>query len=70
MAIVFVHVREKVSDMWKSHKMEFSRIPCIGEHLVLGATSDWYQVQVVVHCPFEDTEFDAEIYATNVDHLV
>lgn len=69
METVFVHVRQKASDMWKNQKMEFSRIPCVGEHLVLSATSDWYQVQVVVHCPFEGAEFEAEVYATKVDHL-
>ena len=69
MATVLVHTRNNTKEKWQNQKMEFSRIPCEGEHLVLSATSDWYQVQVVVHCPFEGAEFDSEVYATKVNHL-
>ena len=69
MAKIFVHVRDNASEMWKNEPMVFQRIPSVGEHVVLSATSAWYRVETVVHCPYEGAEFDAELYAIKVDHL-
>ena len=69
MANVFVHVKDSVDDLWTNQQMEFDRIPGVGEYVVLKFDSPWYEVHLVVHCPYEGAEYDAEIYAVRVNHL-
>lgn len=65
--IVFLHTREKGSFEWINEIREFARIPIVGEYLALDVSSPWYQVQLVVHTPFE-CDCEAEVYAIEVDH--
>jgi hypothetical protein len=65
---VFLHTRSYGKLDWRNEDRDFARIPTIGEYLTRHVTSPWYQVQIVVHTPFE-CEFDAEVYAVEVDHL-
>ncbi len=65
---VFLHTRTHGQSDWTNENRDFARIPFIGEHLTLSSTSEWYQVQLVVHLPF-DGDLDAEVYAVQVDHM-
>jgi len=64
---VFLHTRSKGKHDWKNESRQFGRLPVVGEYVALEATSPWYQVQLVVHCPFE-ADYEAEVYAVEVDH--
>jgi hypothetical protein len=64
---VFLHTRTPHERDWKNESRDFARIPVVGEFVVTSSCSPWYQVELVVHCPFE-CEFDAEVYAVEVDH--
>jgi hypothetical protein len=50
------------------HREPVSATSSVGEYLATATTSDWYKVELVVHCPFE-AEFAAEVYAVRVDHM-
>ncbi len=65
---VFLHTRSEGKTDWKNENRDFARIPNTGEHLSLSSDSPWYEVQLVVHTPF-DTDIEAEVYAVEVDHL-
>lgn len=65
---VFVHIPDGRGN-WRNERRAFARVPSIGEHLVLSDRGNWHQVRVVVHCPFEGADFDAEIYAVPADHV-
>lgn len=66
---VFLHTRSQGKRDWKNESREFGRLPVVGEYLALEWNSPWYQVQLVVHCPFESADYEAEVYAVEVDHL-
>lgn len=66
---VFLHTRSQGKMDWKNESRELARLPVVGEFLVLDWNSPWYQVQLVVHCPFESADYEAEVYAVKVDHL-
>jgi len=68
MVRVFLHTHPPGSSQWRTEHREFFRIPIVGEYLTLAVTSPWYRVAVVVHTPFSD-QFEAELYAVEVDHL-
>jgi hypothetical protein len=65
-ANVFLHTRESPRDPWQNTARSFLRLPVVGEHLATESDSPWYEVQLVVHAPFDST-YDAEVYATKVD---
>ncbi len=65
---VFLHTRTEGMADWTNEYRDFARIPAVGEYLTLSSTSEWYEVQLVVHIPF-DAECDAEVYAVQVDHM-
>ena len=65
---VFLHTRSDGMSDWKNEDRDFARIPNIGEYLSLSSDSPWYEVQLVVHTPFE-TSYDAEVFAVEVDHM-
>ena len=68
MAKVFLHTKDSKDDDWNNNEFrEFSRIPLLNEYIALDSNSEWYQIQLVVHCPFE-CSCDAEIYAIKVDY--
>lgn len=66
---VFLHTRSPQERDWKNESRDFARIPVVGEFTATSSSSPWYQVELVVHCPFEG-EFDAEVYAVEVDRHV
>lgn len=66
---VFLHTRSQGKIDWKNESREFGRLPVVGEFLALDWNSPWYEVQLVVHCPFESADYEAEVYAVKVDHL-
>lgn len=51
---------------WNNSAREFLRLPVVGEFVTTGITSPWYQVELVVHCPFDAT-YAAEVWAVKVD---
>lgn len=66
---VFVHTQtESGKGNWVNQSLEFLRLPIVGEYIALSMESQWYRVDLVVHCPF-DCEYVAELYATKVDYL-
>ena len=65
---VFLHTRHHGKSSWTNETYDFARLPTVGEYLATAETSDWYKVQLVVHCPFP-CDCDAEVYAVAVDPL-
>lgn len=66
---VFVHTQsEKGKRDWSNEGRDFLRLPVVGEYFTLSFDGEWHIVDLVVHCPFE-SEYDAEIYGTKVNHL-
>ena len=65
---VFTHVRTEACMDWENTYQEFGRVPVVGEYFALHGAGPWYQVQLVVHTPFENN-LDAEVYAVVVDSL-
>lgn len=63
---VFLHTRKPQGRDWTNESRDFGRLPVVGEFVATSSSSPWYQVELVVHCPF-DCEFDAEVYAVEVD---
>jgi hypothetical protein len=63
---VFLHVRSPGKMDWENSGREFLRLPVVGEYLATSSDSAWYQVELVVHCPFS-AEYTAEVYAVKVD---
>ncbi len=67
-AQVFLHTYDAPGAEPRNEGRVFLRLPTVGEYVTLSPTSDWYEVTLVVHCPFEAT-YAAEVYARRVDHL-
>lgn len=65
---VFLHTRAHGSMSWKNEGRTFLRLPVVGEYVCTDETSEWYEVQLVVHCPFE-AQYAAEVFCVQVDHL-
>jgi len=65
---VFLHTRHQGKRDWNNESREFGRLPVVGEFVAPDWNSEWYQVQLVLHCPFE-AEYEAEIYAVEIDHI-
>jgi hypothetical protein len=68
MSKVFLHTRSQGQKDWINTSREFLRLPVVGEYLATSASSSWYKIELVVHCPFE-AEYSAEIYAVEVNHM-
>ena len=67
---VFLHTRTPQQRDWLNEERKFGRIPVVGEFVATSSSgSSWFKVELVVHTPFV-CEFDAEVYAVEVDHLV
>ncbi|WP_338708442.1 hypothetical protein [Paenibacillus amylolyticus] len=64
---VFVHTHTAQDSDWENDYYEFSRVPIEGEVFALSSDSPWYEVELVVHTPFEKG-LAAEVYAVEVDH--
>ena len=64
---VFLHTRSQGKFDWKNESREFGRLPAVDEFVALDSNSQWYQVQLVVHCVFE-AEYEAEVYAVEINH--
>ncbi|MEK3943526.1 hypothetical protein [Paenibacillus sp. FSL H3-0310] len=65
---VFVHVHDEGESEWENECHLFSRVPIEKEYFALSHDGNWYEVEMVVHTPF-DQEVQAEIYAVKVDHM-
>ncbi|MEW6159003.1 MAG: hypothetical protein AB1813_16385 [Verrucomicrobiota bacterium] len=65
---VFLHTRSPGKMDWVNTPRQFLRLPVVGEFVTTDSTSDWYKVELVVHCAFE-ADFAAEVYAVKADHL-
>jgi hypothetical protein len=61
MAKVYLHHKENDEGDWINEERQFTRVPCVGEHVALASNSLYYRVFAVVHCPFE-ADFEAEVY--------
>ena len=67
---VFLHTRESKGSGWNNNEMrEFARVPAIGEYVALADDSEWFEVVLVVHTPFE-CDCDAEVFAQSPRHQV
>jgi hypothetical protein len=67
---VFLHLKRKGRASWDENTgREFLRLPCVGEYVAPGPTAPWYRVGVVVHAPFAEADYAAEVYAEEADHL-
>jgi hypothetical protein len=64
---VFLHTRSPGKDDWRNEHRGFAQVPKVGEYLALSSESPWYEVQLVIHVPFE-AQCAAEVYAVEVDH--
>jgi hypothetical protein len=67
MAKVFLHTRSISNHDWENSPREFSRVPVVGEHLATDFQSPWFEVELVIHCPFPGSDCEAEVYAVRVD---
>lgn len=65
---VFLHTKQDARSEWVNEQREFAQIPAVGEYLATSSNSEWYRVEFIVHTPFP-CEFDAEVFAVQVDHL-
>jgi hypothetical protein len=65
---VFLHTRSRGLFDWRNELRDFARIPVVGEYFAWDDSSPWYQVQLVVHTPFEQADCEAEVYAIEVNH--
>ncbi|MEC0124163.1 MULTISPECIES: hypothetical protein [Paenibacillus] len=63
---VFVHTYRAHNNDWENDYYDFSRVPNKAELIALSSKSPWFQVELVVHIPFEE-DLAAEIYAVEVD---
>lgn len=67
-ALVFLHTYE-TSDgdvregNPRNEERLFARVPVVGEYVATSVEGAWYKVFLVVHTPFEESDFDAEVYA-------
>lgn len=53
---------------WKGREIvDFKTIPNIGEYFALANSSSWYKVLVVTHCPFKESDCEAEILAIELE---
>ena len=64
---VLLHTRSQDKFDWKKESREFGRLPVVDEFVALDSNSQWYQVQLVVHCAFK-AEYEAEVYAVEINH--
>lgn len=62
-ALVFLHAYDTPEGHHTNEELSFARIPLVGEYVALSPESEWYRVYLVLHTPFEDSQFDAEVYA-------
>jgi hypothetical protein len=60
---VFLHTRSEGKMDWANEMRSFARLPVKGEYIATDWDSPWYRVDLVVHCPFERAECEAEVYA-------
>ncbi|HYT87894.1 MAG TPA: hypothetical protein VEL76_04175 [Gemmataceae bacterium] len=68
MAKVALKTRAQGSTGWESHQIiDYNRIPSVGEYVSPTTMSGWFEVRIVVHCPFPDTDCDAEVYAVEAN---
>ena len=68
---VFLHTRPP-SDAgdWLNTSEEFDQVPAVGEHVCRTSDASWAEVFAVVHLPKSaKTEYDAEVYAIEVNHI-
>ena len=68
-ATVFVHTKATAEDDWQNEVLTFTRVPAVGEYFTTAETEPWYRITLVVHCPWDDAQFDAEAFAMRADHL-
>lgn len=66
---VFLHTRSYGKVNWTNVGREFGRLPVVGEYVALEDDSQQtlYRVLVVVHCPIEDAEYQAEVFAVKIN---
>lgn len=64
---IYVHTRHPEKSECDNEFFEFARIPVVGEYLKTSTHSSWFQAVIVLHTPFLDRKYDAEIYAVRVD---
>jgi hypothetical protein len=62
-----VHIRKRGEYAIGGERRYFARLPVVGEFLAMNIDGQWYQVELVIHCPFP-CGWKAEIYAVQVDH--
>jgi hypothetical protein len=60
MAQVFLHTWDKANAEPVNEGRKFLRLPVVGEYLTKEPTGPWYEVTLVVHCPFGGT-YAAEV---------
>lgn len=65
---VFLHTRSEDTHDWTNEIREFVQVPSVGEYIALSSDSAWYEVQVVVHTPFEG-QCNVEVFAVKTDHM-
>lgn len=65
---VFLHTKKDARSEWENERYEFAQLPVAGDYVATSTRSEWFRVEFVVHTPFP-CDFDAEVYAVQVDHL-
>jgi hypothetical protein len=73
MAKVILHIHnpnsrtdEWVKVEWLNLERNVSRVPSVGEYVVLSQSSEWHRVYAVVHYAF-DCEIEADVYIIKTD---
>lgn len=61
---VFLHLyRQGKREPENIPRSDFARVPLVGEFVADGDSLNLFQVRLVVHCPFDDAHYAAEVFA-------
>ena len=63
MVKVFFHYKTLESPEWQNEERLFTRVPVVGEYVALSWSAEFHRVYAIIHCPFEGSHFDAEVYS-------
>ncbi len=67
-ARVFLHTADLLERESSNSRIDFARVPAVGEYVTTGDNAEWYQVRLVVHTP-QSKEFDAEVFAFRTNRV-
>lgn len=64
---IYLNTKDSPEGDWEPKELRVPQIPAVGEIVVLGWQTTWYEVRLVAHCPYEGADSAAEVWAIAVD---